>query len=605
MRSCSKTGSRLPCVTNPADSPGPVSGATRNASTNGLGRKCIAQGIVLALCNGIAQAATYSAATEADLVQALANANAGAGPDTIEIGSDIELSAALPLITDPLTLKGVGGQRAITRNDTGSNACGPTATNAFRLLDATADLSLQDLALHGGCNLVDQGGAVRVQDAALRLERSVVSGNQTFVDDPAPCPSATYAPYGCGGIGAGVAVLYGNLSVIDSTLSGNAAHGYLAVGGGAAVFTGDLHVAHSTISGNQTNGTGPWGAGIYALGGDVDGVPRKVTIMDSEFSGNAASGEYAYGGGLWTYAAGVALSNSRFVGNSVGSASDGRGAGINIQNPHDKSATVISIDRCTISGNTVSTSSGFGAGLRIGSGVISLTSSSVVNNVIDSGYFAHGAGMFIEHADMTIVDTTISDNQARGVLQVGGGGIGILSEAPETMSLAVYNSTIAGNHAVDGTAGGLLILAENAASIPPTVHLESTILAANDGGNGVDAMAAPNTAPSVVARHSLVQGTVAIGAGSFTPDATTTALAGLEPKLLPLANNGGSTPTLALDCGSPAINAGSNVPGLKWDQRGQGFPRKTGRNVDIGAVETNCQTGASPTPAPPPANEAD
>lgn len=599
MRACSKNGSRMPCVTNQAGSTGWESRVARNAASRGLGRTRVAQAILVALCNGIAQAATYNAATEVELVQALNNANASAGADTIEIAADIELSAALPLITDPVTLKGTGGQRAIVRNDTGSNACGPAASNAFRLLDATANLNLQDVALHGGCNLVDQGGAARVQGAALRLERSVVSGNQTFVDDPVPCFPATDVPYGCGGIGAGVAVLYGSLTLIDSTLSGNAAHGYLAVGGGAAVFFGDLSVARSTISGNQTNGTAPWGAGIYDLGGAVNGVPRRAMIMDSDFSGNAASGEYAYGGGLWAYAAAVTISNSRFLGNSVGSGWGGRGAGLNIYNPHELSATVTSIDRCTISGNTIHSLAGWGAGLRMGSSVISLTSSSVVNNVIDTEYFAHGAGMFIEHADMTVVDSTISDNQARGVLQVGGGGIGILSEAPETMSLAVYNSTIAGNHAVGGTAGGLLILAENAASIPPTVHLESTILAANDGGNGVDAMAAPNTAPNVFARHSLVQGTVALGAGSFTPDATTVALAGLDPKLLSLANNGGSTATRALDCGSPAVNAGTNLPGLKWDQRGVGFPRKTGRSVDIGAVEANCQTGTSPAPALP------
>lgn len=57
----------------------------------------------------------------------------------------------------------------------------------------------------------------------------------------------------------------------------------------------------------------------------------------------------------------------------------------------------------------------------------------------------------------------------------------------------------------------------------------------------------------------------------------------LDPELLPLADNGGPTPTHALSPDSPAIDAGSSVGVEATDQRGA--PRLSGTSVDIGAYE--------------------
>src|SRR5262249_46215256 len=72
-----------------------------------------------------------------------------------------------------------------------------------------------------------------------------------------------------------------------------------------------------------------------------------------------------------------------------------------------------------------------------------------------------------------------------------------------------------------------------------------------------------------------------------------------DPRLGPLADNGGPTLTYAPLSGSPALNAGSkalavdeeNNP-LLFDQRGPGFPRIYGGTVDIGAFEVQ---DAAPT----------
>lgn len=56
-----------------------------------------------------------------------------------------------------------------------------------------------------------------------------------------------------------------------------------------------------------------------------------------------------------------------------------------------------------------------------------------------------------------------------------------------------------------------------------------------------------------------------------------------DPKLSPLANNGGSNQTMALLTGSPAINTGNNATCPTTDQ--QGVARPQGGVCDIGAFE--------------------
>jgi hypothetical protein len=56
-----------------------------------------------------------------------------------------------------------------------------------------------------------------------------------------------------------------------------------------------------------------------------------------------------------------------------------------------------------------------------------------------------------------------------------------------------------------------------------------------------------------------------------------------NPKLGPLANNGGPTLTMALLPGSPAINAADQAAAPPTDQRG--VPRPQGPGVDMGAFE--------------------
>src|SRR5262249_49949115 len=104
--------------------------------------------------------------------------------------------------------------------------------------------------------------------------------------------------------------------------------------------------------------------------------------------------------------------------------------------------------------------------------------------------------------------------------------------------------------------------------IPPdidgTLHAEYCLIGIEDGA-GLDASS-----------HDNVTGTMAVGA--------------LDPMFGTLDYNGGSTRTLPLLAGSPALNVGSNPNALSYDQRGVGFPRVSGTGPDIGAFELQQST---------------
>ncbi|MGH9760158.1 MAG: choice-of-anchor Q domain-containing protein, partial [Blastocatellia bacterium] len=204
------------------------------------------------------------------------------------------------------------------------------------------------------------------------------------------------------------------------------------------------------------------------------------------------------------------------------------GAGGGITTGGDTTITVIG---CTISGNTADGVGGAGAGI-----------------------YNHNGGT------LTVINSTITGNVAAGSSGQGGG---IDNDA----ILIMANCTIAGNTSSNSIGGGIYN------SSIGTLSMTNTIIAGNSGGDCL------STASIGTNDHNLVQD------GSCSP-----ALSG-NPKLGPLASNGGPTLTQALLAGSPAIDAGDdsvigNPFNLTTDQRGVGFPRKVSAHVDIGAYES-------------------
>lgn len=335
------------------------------------------------------------------------------------------------------------------------------------------------------------------------------------------------------------------------------------VGGGGVYCELNLTVTKCTIAGNRAS----------ADGGGISAGP--VTITASSIFDNTAG---ASAGGV--YCNSGSISTSMISGNVAAFS----GGGIRCQ-------TSATITNCTISRNRAGT---FGGGLA-GQGA-TVSGCTISGNVAD-----HGGGIGVTQA--TIQRTTISGNTANSA----GGGIYFLFDAGTN---EVSNSTISGNRAATQNGGGIYCRADlnlrnstiafNASPAGggggifitgSTPFLESCLVANNAASAGKD-LDGFMVADFFHLDHCLISvddGLVEVrdfGSVVIVPSVNPgTNLFGVDPRLAPLASNGGKTQTHKLKKGSPAINAGSNSSGLTTDQRGPGFRRKLGSAVDIGAFE--------------------
>lgn len=240
-----------------------------------------------------------------------------------------------------------------------------------------------------------------------------------------------------------------------------------------------------------------------------------------------------------------------------------------------KSNGVVSIANSVV---TACTQSGI-----IAAAGLTLRNSTVSNN----GY----TGLQVSGGDTTIIGSTISGNL--------GGYCGGLSSFSPAGAVQIKNTTVTGNRAAwTGciAASNVTIANSTIAFNPmdcgqgnacppetlvissPKITLESTIFANNSSASDLVVPAG-----TVIGGHNnlVTNGARFVESGKAAPLPADTITA--DPKLQPLADNGGPTQTLALGVGSPAIDAGSNSAGLDTDQRG--YPRQQGVGTDIGAFE--------------------
>ena len=256
----------------------------------------------------------------------------------------------------------------------------------------------------------------------------------------------------------------------------------------------------------------------------------------------------------------------------------------------------LTLNQCIVSNNIAKTpGSGNGGGIY-NAASLSIFNSTISGNTTGAGY-CFGGGIYnnTAAANALIVDSTLSGNAADngGTFSPTDQGFGgAISNEQGTVTL--INSTLAGNSADIGGAIdslGTLSLTNCTVSANSAAHatggIEGDPYLANNSiisGNTADDTGPLKSASS----HNL------IGSGTTNlPKKGQGNLLGVgNPKLAPLADNGGPTQTLLPLPNSPAINAGSTALALDasgapltTDQRG--LSRVVGSAVDIGAVEVN------------------
>lgn len=214
--------------------------------------------------------------------------------------------------------------------------------------------------------------------------------------------------------------------------------------------------------------------------------------------------------------------------------------------------------------------------------------------VVTNSTFLHNSGcvggaIYVGFGGLTVLNSTFVGNSAtgQGFCSSGAGGGAIF--VAEDLGLIV-NSTFSGNSSATANSGGTINGGVGGDWDPHIINItiQNSILAGSPGGN------CPTTA-------RIIDGGGNLDDDSSCAFTVSSSLNGRNPRLGPLQDNGGSTPTMALQKFSPAIDAATDSvlgppDNLAYDQRGPGFPRKMGAHVDVGAYESVPQNIIIPFP---------
>ena len=513
---------------------------------------------------------------------------------------------------------------------TGNTA--PAAGAIFNGDNATMTLTTSTLSTNAA---VQGGGALVVGGGTVRIERSqILSNTATGTVGAAGQPRkdgnpATHGEDGGSAFGGGIAVTAGSLVVFETTIAGNIAaggrggngvhevkgnrgrqglspagtgqagwpgsdgtnggKGGSGLGGGIYVQAGTLFLVASTVSENQAVGAvgGDGGSGGEGGNGGMGGLPLEINFFslgenpggdggaggDGGNGGNAGAGGDALGGAI--YLAGtnvsVVIANATIAGNAIqaGNGSKGGDGGVGGRGGNGMQGTAPLLELA-----------GFGGpGGNGGDGGMNGPAGN-----------ASGAGIYRAESLVFMNNTTIAYNgatkgQTVTAVPLAGNGGSFGANALNRPGTIAFGSP--------GQPGSLSVIPLTTGGGLSTQGSTASFSASNS----IIAMNTADGRPSDVAgelsaqlnRHNLF-GTG--GSGGLLPGELGNQVGVADPGILPLADNGGHTRTIALRRNSPAMNAGRNdyatagmVIPLITDQRGAGFTRIADGTVDIGAYE--------------------
>jgi CSLREA domain-containing protein len=493
---------------------------------------------------------------------------------------------------------------------TGSYAAGGRAAGGAVFDDNGGELKLEhctlraNAALGGGTDTGDlegtpgglaEGGAVATDTAHINIYYGTFSGNIA-----AGGQGATAIDIGGNGGNAAGGAIYArkSLTTLYGTFSGNGAtggngghalkadiFGYGSAGsasGGAIEAYGVTDIRCVTFVTNDAAG-GVGGEGGDAAGAAFAGHDQSI-FYNCAFRSNEARGGIAdFGGasrgaGIFQRDGELTVLDSSFESNVAAAAADhGWGAEGASAEGGAIFAGKISLDGSTLSGNRavaadggaamawrdITWSAGDGGAARGGGLAIDLGgAAAVTRSTFYSNWATAGRG---------------GDGLDPGNLHAGDGGIASGGAASTLGDLAMTAVTIAGNHAVGGTkGGGVNAGAANGAALGGGVNRQSpdfgslvfadTLLATNIATAEADAASAPDVEGAVASLGFNLIGKTDGSTGWVVTDKRGSLANPLDPKLGPLRVNGGTTATMALLSGSPALDAGKAF-GLTFDQR--------------------------------------
>jgi len=499
----------------------------------------------------MAMAATVTVTTTADTVDgtttsiAALQANRGAdGQISLREAVTAAINTAggphtvvLPAGTYSLSASALSISAAVIIQGAGSSTTNISAPPGGRVFNVTSGLTISGLTVqngfvttgNGGCILATGGSITATNVRFVQCAASAGAGGAIHATGTTISLASTTVQDNTTGSshGGGLFVQNGTLIVDSSTFTNN----FASTSGGAVWLTGTANASFTDTSFSSNNANSGSGGGVAMTSSG------SLLLTRTAFDTNSTSG--GSGGGVFASSGSTVVVNADFTGN-FSSSSGGGGMSVG----SSASATVTDT---TFSGNQAN--SGGGGGIRYsGAGSLGLLRVTFSGNSTGS---VGGGGLLVASGTVSGANLTFQGNFASSG---GGGGVNLTSGV-----LSLVNATIADNSAAGGAAG--------IARIAGTLTLRNTIVANNIGGNCSGTI--------VNAGNNLDSGT-SCGFGSANGS-----LSSSNPLLSALASNGGSTQTMALGAGSPAINAGTATSAPTTDQRGVSRVGAT----DIGAFE--------------------
>jgi predicted outer membrane repeat protein len=461
----------------------------------------------------------------------------------------------------------------------------------------TADLPiLDDLSdVNASGQITDQGNAVTLRSAIIASNHTGQSSNTITLPANASPYKITQGPADDEFNFNGSVENKGDFDIGNNSLT--------ITGGGAAT---------TIIDGNNIDRIFDVqsAAGSFAANGvnfSLSGVTLQNGHAPNDMGDNENGGAIQFDGtaALGPPTGQLTLSNVVIKNNTA----EGTGGGIHAQFVGGMTLTNVTFDS-----NKTSTSAG-GALYYLGDtadGSISITNCTFNNNKALAGVIGSGGAIRVgaqaPGSTFTITGSTFSNNQAGTV-----GGAVSDENGSNTSALVISNTTFSGNTAATG---GGAINVDNTHSGPATLNsdtLTNNRVTAALGGGGINGVAGPVTLNNTIVAGNFsgagstaddARGTFATastydlfgtgGSGNLTSGNTTHNLFNVaNPGLASLGSYGGTTQTVALLPGSPALDAGTNAGAAPSDQRGStrtidlASQSNAGDGTDIGAFETN------------------
>ena len=468
--------------------------------------------VVMAFSARPSGAASFSASNEAELVTAINAANAaGAGIHEVTISADITLTASLPIINnaaaDSITIEG---------ND--HKLTGDGSHTVLSIAQGTTAV-ITKLSITGGVGssgMDGNGGGAIFNRGDLTVSDSTISGNSADKGGGILSEAA---------VGETTSTVVVTSAINNNTAGSGGAVANVSTGGETQFNMDQITLASNTASQH--------GGAILNLA-ETNGGAARMSVARAQIENNQGA---MTGGGLANQATNSALAKltvlrSTFSGNSTGGTGGGLAASSDSGGKSD-----IFISRATFSGNTAVTRGG-----------------GIDQNAIN------GSALIVAS------NLTVSGNTGG----TSGGGIANESAAGNgrvqmTFATLAGNTAVAGNDLYTASSGGSSVI--------------------NLGGSIVNGAGDDCAMPGGTIESS------GFNVGSDTSCALTapTDLTGVDPLLQPLALNApGDTKTHALASGSPAVNRVTQAylgcgTSTAVDQRGA--LRLQGIKCDSGAYE--------------------